>query len=106
MLEAIFVVGLFLLYLSLWKTKQIRQKPATGIDPQVMQKSTSNVQRFMGRLARRHRRKSEDAADHDRAVCRHPEPDAPGTLSLESGCLVDLADVDHLLIEYSVCALP
>ncbi len=51
MLEAVFVVGLFLLYLFLWKTKQIRQKRTTGIDPQVMPASTSRLQRFMGRFA-------------------------------------------------------
>jgi protein-S-isoprenylcysteine O-methyltransferase Ste14 len=48
MLEAIFVVVLFLLYILMWKIKQIQQRSLTGIDPQVMQKSTSNVQQFMG----------------------------------------------------------
>ena len=48
MLEATFVVALFLLYLLLWKIKQIRQRSLTGIDPQVMKNSTSNVQQFMG----------------------------------------------------------
>ncbi len=51
MLEAIFVVLLFLLYMLLWKIKQIQQRSLTGIDPQVMQKSTSNVQQFMGRFS-------------------------------------------------------
>lgn len=51
MLEAIFVVSLFLLYMLLWKIKQIQQRSLTGIDPQVMQKSTSNVQQFMGRFS-------------------------------------------------------
>jgi protein-S-isoprenylcysteine O-methyltransferase Ste14 len=51
MLEAIFVVVLFLLYMLLWKIKQIQQRSLTGIDPQVMQKSTSNVQQFMGRFS-------------------------------------------------------
>lgn len=48
MLEAMFVMALFLLYLLLWKIKQSRQKSLTGIDPQVMQKSTSNIQQYMG----------------------------------------------------------
>jgi protein-S-isoprenylcysteine O-methyltransferase Ste14 len=48
MLEAIFVIALFLLYMLLWKIKQIQQRRLTGIDPQVMQKSTSSVQQFMG----------------------------------------------------------
>jgi protein-S-isoprenylcysteine O-methyltransferase Ste14 len=47
MLESIFVVSLFLLYLVLWRIKQIQQKRKTGIDPQVMKQSTSNVQQFM-----------------------------------------------------------
>ena len=47
MLESIFVVSLFLLYLVLWRIKQIQQKRQTGIDPQVMKQSTSNVQQFM-----------------------------------------------------------
>ena len=50
MLEAIFVVSLFFLYLLLWKIKQIQQRSLTGIDPQVMQKSTTHVQRFMGQF--------------------------------------------------------
>jgi protein-S-isoprenylcysteine O-methyltransferase Ste14 len=50
MLEAIFVVSLFLVYILLWKIKQIQQRSLTGIDPQVMQKSTTNVQRFMGQF--------------------------------------------------------
>lgn len=44
MMETLFVMILFLLYMLLWKVKQIRQKSLTGIDPEVMQKSTSNVQ--------------------------------------------------------------
>jgi protein-S-isoprenylcysteine O-methyltransferase Ste14 len=48
MLEALFVIALFLLYLLLWKIKQIRQRSLTGIDPQVMQKSTSSIQQYMG----------------------------------------------------------
>jgi protein-S-isoprenylcysteine O-methyltransferase Ste14 len=50
MLEAIFVVLLFLVYILLWKIKQVQQRSLTGIDPQVMQKSTTNVQRFMGQF--------------------------------------------------------
>jgi protein-S-isoprenylcysteine O-methyltransferase Ste14 len=48
MLEAMFVIALFLLYMLLWKIKQIQQRSLTGIDPQVMQKSTSNIQQYMG----------------------------------------------------------
>jgi len=48
MLETIFVILLFVLYILLWKIKQIQQKHSTGIDPQVMQKSTLNIQQFMG----------------------------------------------------------
>jgi protein-S-isoprenylcysteine O-methyltransferase Ste14 len=47
MLEAMFVVSLFLLYMLLWKAKKIQQKRVTGIDPEVMGKSTSNIQQFM-----------------------------------------------------------
>ena len=47
MLESIFVVALFLLYMLLWKVKKIQQKRVTGIDPEVMGESTSNVQQFM-----------------------------------------------------------
>ena len=47
MLEAIFVVSLFLLYMLLWKVKKIQQKRLTGLDPEVMRKSTSNVQQLM-----------------------------------------------------------
>jgi protein-S-isoprenylcysteine O-methyltransferase Ste14 len=50
MLEAIFVVLLFLVYILLWKIKQVQQRSLTGIDPQVMQKSTTNVQRFTGQF--------------------------------------------------------
>jgi protein-S-isoprenylcysteine O-methyltransferase Ste14 len=32
----------------LWKIKRIQQRRLTGIDPEVMKKSTSNVQQFMG----------------------------------------------------------
>ena len=47
MLEAIFVVCLFLLYLLLWRIKQHQQIALTGTDPQVMNRSTSALQRFM-----------------------------------------------------------
>lgn len=47
MLEAIFVVSLFLLYLLLWRIKQHQQIAATGTDLQVMNRSTSALQRFM-----------------------------------------------------------
>ncbi len=47
MMESLFVIALFLLYMLLWKVKQIRQKRLTGIDPEVMKESTSHVQQFM-----------------------------------------------------------
>jgi len=45
--EIISVVSLFLLYITLWKTKEINLKRTTGIDPKVMAKSTSNIQQYM-----------------------------------------------------------
>lgn len=48
--EAIFVVVLYLLYFTLWKVKKANLKRTSGIDPDVMGKSTSNVQKFMGQL--------------------------------------------------------
>jgi len=48
MLEIIFVVSLFLIYMLLWKIKRTQQKKVTGIDPLVMKKSASNLQIFMG----------------------------------------------------------
>jgi protein-S-isoprenylcysteine O-methyltransferase Ste14 len=47
MSESIFVLLLFILYIVLWRIKQIRLKRETGIDAQVMQKSTSNVQKYL-----------------------------------------------------------
>ncbi len=49
--ETIFVVTLFLLYLGLWKIKQVNQKKNTGIDPKVMASSTSNIQKYMNQLS-------------------------------------------------------
>lgn len=49
-MEVVFVVILFLLYLILWKVKQINQIKHSGIDPKVMAASTSNVQRYMDHL--------------------------------------------------------
>lgn len=51
MVEAIFVVSLFLLYMLLWGIKRIRQKTSSGIDPDVMKNSTSNVQIFMSNFS-------------------------------------------------------
>ena len=48
MWEVVFVLCLFVLYMLLWKIKRIQQRRLTGIDPEVMKKSTSNVQQFMG----------------------------------------------------------
>ncbi len=48
--ETIFVSLLFLLYLLLWRIKQVSQKRHTGIDPKVMANSTSNVQKYMNQI--------------------------------------------------------
>jgi len=50
-METLFVVSLFVLYMFLWRIKQIQQKRFTGIDPNVMEKSTSSVQKFMSRFS-------------------------------------------------------
>ena len=50
MLEPIFVITLFLIYLSLWRIKQLTQKKITGINPSVMGKSSSNIQKYMNQL--------------------------------------------------------
>lgn len=47
MVETIFVIVLFLLYVILWRIKQIRLKNETGVDAQVMNKSKSNVQQYL-----------------------------------------------------------
>lgn len=51
-IESVFVFTLLLLYLGLWKLKRINQIKTTGIDPQVMAKSTSNIQSYMNQLLR------------------------------------------------------
>lgn len=48
--ECIFVITLFLLYLGLWKVKQVNQMKDTGIDPKVMADSTSSIQKYMNQL--------------------------------------------------------
>lgn len=48
--ESIFVISLFLLYLTLWKIKEIRLKRTTGISPKVMAKSTSYIQQYMNQF--------------------------------------------------------
>lgn len=50
LLESIFVITLFLLYLVLWKVKQVIQKKETGIDPKVMALSSSGVQKYLSHL--------------------------------------------------------
>ncbi len=50
LVETIFVGLLFLLYLVLWRIKQVNQKKQTGIDPKVMANSTSNIQRYMNQI--------------------------------------------------------
>jgi len=52
MIEALFVSVLFSLYLLLWSTKRARLIKQDHIDPQVMAKSSSNVQVYMNRLTR------------------------------------------------------
>lgn len=47
MLETIFVVLLFLLYMTLWKIKQANLMRESGIDAQVMNKSTSSLQQYL-----------------------------------------------------------
>ena len=48
MWEVVFVLCLFVLYMLLWKIKRVQLRRTTGIDPEVMKRSTSNVQQFMG----------------------------------------------------------
>lgn len=49
-IEIIFVATLFLLYLGLWKVKQVNQIKHSGIDPKVMTNSTSSIQKYMNQL--------------------------------------------------------
>lgn len=49
-IETLFVVTLFLIYLGLWKIKQMNQRKNTGIDPKVFASSTSGIQRYMNQL--------------------------------------------------------
>ncbi len=51
-LETVFVITLFLIYLILWKVKKVKVHKISGIDPDVMSKSKSNVQIYMSRLSR------------------------------------------------------
>lgn len=47
-LGGVLIMLLFLLYFLLWKVKRLIQVKNTGIDPEVLKKSKSNLQRFMG----------------------------------------------------------
>lgn len=47
MLESIFVIILFILYLALWKIKKINQIKNTGKNPQVIAKSADGIQKYM-----------------------------------------------------------
>jgi protein-S-isoprenylcysteine O-methyltransferase Ste14 len=47
-LGGLLVTTLFLIYLFLWKVKRIIQVKSTGIDPEVLRKSKSSLQRFVG----------------------------------------------------------
>jgi protein-S-isoprenylcysteine O-methyltransferase Ste14 len=46
----ILVSALFFIYLLLWKIKRVKQIKETGIDPDVLKKSKSNLQRFLGSI--------------------------------------------------------
>ena len=46
-LETLLVGVLFIIYLLLWRTKRMIQKKKTGIDPEVIAKSKSNLQTLM-----------------------------------------------------------
>ncbi len=47
MLENTYVIILSIIYLSLWKIKQINQIKNTGKNPQVIAKSTNSIQKYM-----------------------------------------------------------
>lgn len=47
LIETVFVVILLFTYFSLWKIKELNQKKMTGINPKVMGKSTSSIQKYM-----------------------------------------------------------
>jgi protein-S-isoprenylcysteine O-methyltransferase Ste14 len=46
MLETVFVLSLFTVYIALWRIKQVNLIRQTGIDLQVLEKSQSNVQLY------------------------------------------------------------
>ena len=46
-LETLLVGVLFIIYLLLWRTKRMILKKKTGIDPEVIAKSKSNLQSLM-----------------------------------------------------------
>ncbi|HOV26433.1 MAG TPA: isoprenylcysteine carboxylmethyltransferase family protein [Pseudobacteroides sp.] len=46
-LDGVFVIILFLIYIVLWKIKKAKQIKTTGINPEVMRNSTSNLQKYM-----------------------------------------------------------
>lgn len=49
-LSGILVTVLFIMYSLLWKVKRISLVKNLGIDPEVLHKSKSNLQRFMGSI--------------------------------------------------------
>jgi protein-S-isoprenylcysteine O-methyltransferase Ste14 len=51
-LESAYVLVLFGGYAALWRIKRVRQRRATGHDPEVFGRATDPVQRFLGGLAR------------------------------------------------------
>lgn len=48
--EPVLVATLFVIFLGLWKIKQLKQKKKTGINPNVMASSTSSIQKYMNQL--------------------------------------------------------
>ena len=52
LLETLFVLGLFALYLTLWAIKRASLKRQTGMEAQVMARSSSPLQRFLHALTR------------------------------------------------------
>ena len=52
MVESLLVLILYVLYFVIWKSKQIKQKRITGINPYVLNKSTSNIQQYLNNYSK------------------------------------------------------
>lgn len=50
--ETVFVVVLFLIYLTLWELKRRRQKKVTGVDPEVFDRSSDPLQQYMAKFSK------------------------------------------------------